>query len=504
VADADAANGAADRSAARWLGLLLFVTYAYFGGPPSWNENSRLDLTRSIVERGRLDIDPYHENTGDKARYEGRYYSDKAPGASVLAVPIYAGYVSRLRQTGRDLPATMVVPAAEAGAQAEDGDVLVNPSFRRALYLCNLSTNVIAGAALGAVYLLFLLQLGIGPRLAAGSAAALSLGTLVFPYSTMFYGHVLAAAGTFGAFALLWRAARAPASVRLSLLGAGALLGGATACELTAALAAGAVGVYGLVRVRSRTAILWLALGAAVPLVALLAYHAAAFGHPLRTGYAFVSRPEFAEGMSRGLMGIGWPRPGVLAAVLFGRSRGLLYVSPILLLAFVGLARGWLSRRHRPELLLASAVTSAYLLVSAGYYLWWGGAALGPRHFIVAIPFLALGLPFAVTEARRPFAVGVVFVVSLVVSIVNQTAATATAPAAPLVPDVLRDHVYRLLLVGAVPGASGAMNLGRLFGLRGLGSLVPLLVLWVLGAVALRSALPRTDGRAPSEGPDER
>lgn len=55
-----------------WLRALLISatllsSYAYFYESGGWNAQSRLDLTRAIVERRTINIDSYHENTGDKA-----------------------------------------------------------------------------------------------------------------------------------------------------------------------------------------------------------------------------------------------------------------------------------------------------------------------------------------------------------------------------------------------------------------------------------------------------
>src|SRR5207253_1799169 len=60
----------------------------YQGGGP--NQFSRFGLTVSLVEHGRVDIDDYHELTFDKAKKDGHYYCDKAPGLSLLAAPAYA------------------------------------------------------------------------------------------------------------------------------------------------------------------------------------------------------------------------------------------------------------------------------------------------------------------------------------------------------------------------------------------------------------------------------
>src|SRR5512146_1102428 len=64
------------------LSLILFLASAYFYQDPEWNGNSRLDLTRAVVEEGTVAIDAYQSlpqwDTNDKAFYNGHYYSDKA------------------------------------------------------------------------------------------------------------------------------------------------------------------------------------------------------------------------------------------------------------------------------------------------------------------------------------------------------------------------------------------------------------------------------------------
>ena len=42
----------------------------------------RFDLSAAIVDQGTLSIDAYASNTGDYALFNGRRYSDKAPGLS--------------------------------------------------------------------------------------------------------------------------------------------------------------------------------------------------------------------------------------------------------------------------------------------------------------------------------------------------------------------------------------------------------------------------------------
>ncbi len=84
------------------ISAVAFISYAYFYQGGGWNQNSRFDLVRAIVEQQTLRIDAYHDNTYDKAYYQGHYYSDKAPGLALLAVPAAALERPLLRAVGID------------------------------------------------------------------------------------------------------------------------------------------------------------------------------------------------------------------------------------------------------------------------------------------------------------------------------------------------------------------------------------------------------------------
>jgi serine/threonine protein kinase len=180
--------------------IAAFATYAYFVGPPAWNQNSRLALTRALVERGELTIDPDHFTTGDKSRRGDHFYSDKAPGASLLAVPAYAVYHGLRQLVGGEAPRAYITPLDPAAARRGDeldpearlpGDRLsYNQQFRLALYLSRLfSTSLLALAGVAALYLLALRQLA-GDRLAALTCAlTYGLATPALVYGAAFYGH---------------------------------------------------------------------------------------------------------------------------------------------------------------------------------------------------------------------------------------------------------------------------------------------------------------------------
>ena len=389
------------------LALAVFCTYAYFIGPPAWNQNSRLALTRALVEHGSTIIDPYHATTGDKSRRDGHFYSDKAPGTSLLALPAYALFYGATTLFGGELPEVRVVPldpAAELAGQQPDpearrpGDRLAyNQGHRTALYLCRLlSTSLLALAGLAALYLLARRQLARAPAVAL--TLVYGLATPAFVYSTALYGHQPCADLLLLALAGIILSART--GERRAGLVVGLCLGLAVACEYPAAVPAALLTGFALLRRGPRFAA-WVVLGGLPGAAVLAVYHHAAFGHPLKTGYDFVYLAEFAEGM-RVNYGIHRPDPQVLLELLFGRFRGLFYLAPVLLLAAWGLlaqalegAPEDMSKQTWPTRQVAwltCSVVGFYLALNSGYYMWDGGAALGPRHCVPMLPFLALGL----------------------------------------------------------------------------------------------------------------
>lgn len=70
--------------------LTFFFLYLFFVQWTTWDEQAIFDLTRAILDEGRLEIDTYHNNTGARIFYNEHYYSRRNPGLSFLALPIYS------------------------------------------------------------------------------------------------------------------------------------------------------------------------------------------------------------------------------------------------------------------------------------------------------------------------------------------------------------------------------------------------------------------------------
>lgn len=496
---------------------VVAISSLYFVQGGGWNQNSRYDLTRALVEDGSLRIDRFAHNTRDKSVRDGHFYSDKAPGLSFAAAPIFA--IARLVAPS---------PAERAPGPGE---------------LHALTWPLVGlGTALAAVLLAELMQaLGIGATAATLAALGWALGTHAAGYATLFLAHQLVAALLVASCTLLWFArGHADARRDAMLVAAGLLAAWAAISEYPVApLCLGLFGCACGVG-RTRGAVRFIA-GAVAPLALLAAYNTAAFGAPWRLGYSSLASPQFHAVIERGFFGLGLPDPRVLHELLVGEYRGILPLSPLLLLAIPG---AWAMWKHARGVALGCGLVVLYgLLFAASYTMWDGGASFGPRYLLpmlpALVPFVGAGVDRAFSLARPwrlPAAalVGVLFVASLTVC----TVCVSVMPEFPDVPDdgsplatflrapirhiafgaLAEDRVSEkaLLADGRMSFASlrsghddDAYNLGEALGLRGAASLLPLLGVWLVFAALLAVTLRRmateamsADTSAPAPSPD--
>jgi hypothetical protein len=357
--------------------LLVGVAYATMIQSFSWNQTSHYDLIRSL-DRGSTTIDQYQDNTGDKAFYNGHWYSARAPGVALFALPFYDG----LKAIGAEKVAR--------SSQAQHGE-------DEMIYLIGLWVNVLPG-------LLLLLLVGhIAERLQPGygavTAVILGLGTLTLPLSTLLFSHVFAAFLGFAAFALMfWERDGPPNPWLLGV--AGLAVGYAGASEYPLFFLALVLGLYLLSRRDSLTPrgvlsrVSAYVLGGLIGIVPLLLYNHYAFHSWTHLAYSNIPRQQ------KGFFGIGVPSLKVMATLLLD-SRGLLTISPVLAMGAIGT---WLlyKRGKRAEALTIAGICVCYVGYNSGYYLPFGGGFMGPRFLMTMLPFLALPIGLALKRYPGP------------------------------------------------------------------------------------------------------
>jgi hypothetical protein len=381
-----------------------------------WAQLAHYAQVRALGD-GQAQIDRWQWETGDKAWIDGHFYSVKSPGVAGLSLPFYAALkdtvgpelareaTANARQTRfpRWMPHTEI-PIENYGYSHERGVRIERQTEQGApmIWALTLIVAVIPG---------ILLLLGV--RWAAdriepgyGTAAAVTLGlaTILLTFASEYFSHVISAALGFGAFLLLMREREGPP--RLALVAAAGLLAGlGVTFEFQVGLVGVILFVYALARSsgRVRRAAAY-AAGAVAGAIPMLLFNLWAFGNPLKLAYGrAVDFPGFSGhdrlGLnSDGFFGITAPKLDSVWELLLS-SRGLLTLTPIIVMAVVGVI---LMRRRgpRPEANVILAVAGAYFLYNAGYWLPMGGGTPGPRFLIPALPFLALG--WAVAYRKLP------------------------------------------------------------------------------------------------------
>lgn len=370
---------------------LLFCYGYFFPRWAEWNQNSRMDLTLALVEQGTIRIDDYYENTGDYAVYGGHIYTDKAPGTSLLGTPTY--FVFRLLA---DTPPMRAILQRMSSSQAlsntlqEAGSGLLEQKvyFAAALYATTFVTIALPSALLGALLFGFLgrLMRPVAPRVML--VLAYGLATVVFPYSTVFYGHQPAAVMLFGAFYLLYRMRLREISQEW-LWAVGGLLGLAVLTEFPALFPLILLSLYAFWILDKKWQIIKIGLGG-LPFALILGwYNFTAFGSPLASSYKYLGR--FPEISNTGFLGFSQPSWEAVWGVTFSPYRGLFFLSPFLLLVLPGfwylLTRPAL-RAWRAETILWLTLLLAQLALLSAWYDWRGGFAIGPRNLLNILPFM--------------------------------------------------------------------------------------------------------------------
>jgi hypothetical protein len=489
-----------DRRTALVLGLLLLASFAYFYQAGGWNQNSRFALVRAILEHHSLSIDPYQDATYDRALWRGHYYSDKAAGVSLLAVPPTA--IARLLSR---------VVGVDAGSDR---------GVAWTSYVATVATSGVFTVLAAVLIFMVSRSWGFSQGAALFAATAFGVATPAWCYATLFMDHAVVA----GALMLAFGAAALGSDSFLTPWIVGLSAGFAVLCQIQAAPPAVLIGLFALSGSYRRG---WPSLkpfltrmcaGAAVMAIVFFAYNTAAFGSPLHIGYA--SEEGFDELRTAGIFGMSFPTACRMNEILFGSYRGILPLAPILAVMPIGLISLVGDERRRLPALTALGVAAYYFLWNASYYYWEGGWAYGPRHVVPALPLLALGLP-PLWDASKVW-MRALLVAGWICGTALTLVAVSTTPQppgftsdCPPVGDGLHRPVADLLWpafrdgdlalnnqsfttfradaskLRDHPELHAGWNLGEIVGLRGRASLLPLGAIWIAGCWILVTSARR-------------
>lgn len=375
------------------LVLAVVVIAGLLVHPYRAQQASRYTLTAAVVERGSVVLDDYEDVLGiDRAVRDGHVYSDKAPGQPMYAVPFFLA----------------------GKALGVEGATTPRVDRNLGLWWVTLVSSVVPAAAL--VVMMYRRARQEDDSRALLATGSIFLGTLLLPFSSLLFGHVMAAALLYGSYLLLVH----PSASSLRLILAGLLSGLAVTVEYTAMLGVLVLGVFALVRYQA--GVLKFVVGGIPAALALASYNWVAFGHPLVLSYQFSAFSEVTES-ARPLVSpfSSASLDNTLSLLIDGR--GLLVATPVVIVAVAG-AIWRLSKGKHPDAAVAFAMFAVFILLPIFWGNPWGGESPGPRYMTPAIPFLAVPLMWALAR-WRVLTMGVTGI-----SILTMVAATLTDPLA--------------------------------------------------------------------------
>jgi hypothetical protein len=439
------------------LFAILFAAYGYFHQGGGWNQNSRFDQVRAIVENHQLEINnfflyraqssaagtleitrlpppgnldltsiPPFANTFDVAIVAGKVYPNKPPGTVFLVVPAY-----------------WVIFTIES-ALGIDPDSWWTQTLN--FHLSTVFSVGLLTALGGAVFYLVLLRLF--PTLPGWCHVATTLiyglGTLVFPFATLLFDHGLLATISLGVFALLFIEDQGGFSgfrSGLSYFLAGILCGVSIVVNYSAILLVACLFVYGLWTAKNRWGYIpFGVVGFALPMLLLLWYHLVCFGDPFATANTHqFGMFQTEDAVLFGMLAL--PKLDIAYQLLFSIYRGLFFTSPVLLIALLGTAIAIYGGSRRREAILVASVFVVQLLLNSAFNGWHAGWSFGPRYLIPVLPFLCLML--APMFHRLPRLTGGLAIVSIALMLT----ATAVDPQVPIaVANPVKDHILKLAM----------------------------------------------------------
>ena len=348
--------------------VLMCVAVWHDGGR---NAASRFAMLRAMSTHCTFQINRYLDWTADWARTpDGRCYSNKAPGAALVAFPatwladrVLFAWNPELRRTEPPL-----------GYKTAVSVLFQVLPFSLAVLL--------AGQAL--------CRRGASHAALAFAGLSMLFANTASLFMNSYFGHGLTAW-------LLLGLALALIADRPALVGAFfgfALLSDYAVGMLTLPLLVGFFARRETWSQRWRRS-LYLTAGAAAPAALWVWYHTVCFGGPFTIALVYQNPVFQSEGVARGGLQAVWsvkPHWDVLWQLLFGASRGLLATQPWALVVYALLALQVLRRHaaHLPASLTILTLTGLPLLLwsNAGFSGWHGGWSAGPRYLSPILPLL--------------------------------------------------------------------------------------------------------------------
>jgi len=416
--------------------FLVFIFFIHWIG---WNENSNFDLTRAVTEEKRLEIDSYCNNTGDRAYYNNHYYSNKAPGISFLAAPIYSffnlfqNFTPQLFYPSSDTYITTNL-IARTVENVNPGSFILS-----SMVLITIFTSSLFSAL--TVILIYKISRYFTKKekYRILSSIIYGLGSLAFPYAIVFMGHAVGTFFAFLSFYLLFKAKHEKINEKKYFILAGLSSGFAIVCEYSTILIALAMVIF-VSSLKKKKELCLFVLSCVVGISPFLLYNYIISGNPFIPTISYDDPSIFP------------PTPVLLSPnfyiflrLLIFPYNGLFFYYPVFILSIIGLFLMY--KQHSLEAILISFLLISFLVLLSMYRDVFGSVSFGIRYLLPIIPFLMLPLIHVIKKIN----IKVVLILTLVSIFVNfmglQNLTSLAGSSEPWISQIYKDKISSFQII---------------------------------------------------------
>lgn len=391
--------------------FLIFVIFIQWTG---WVEDSYFALTRSIVDYNSLNIDEY-KNTFDRSFYNGHYYSNKAPGLSFLATPVYAvwkfiyynffpeGYIEDSKGSDESFIANY------------DIVVNINPGFfvLTSMILITVFTSCLFSALTAVLIYKISKYFTKKEKYRLIAVITYGLGSLAFPLATVFMGQSVGTFFGFLAFYLLFKVKKEKIKDNKYFILAGLAGGFAVVCEYMTVLILLGSFLYTFSFKKLKKSGFFF-LGLLIGLSPLLIYNLIILGSPFHLTLEYLD--PFPDRPKTNLLEVvsSLPNPFITLRLLFYPFNGLFFYYPILFVSLLGL--WFMKKEYKYEAILIFVLFFLFLLISSTHAQSIASSQFANRYLLPTIPFLILPLLYIFSRKNIKF-LSIILLISIFINI---------------------------------------------------------------------------------------
>jgi hypothetical protein len=389
--------------------LTFFIIYFLFIHWGGWYENSIFALTRAIVNEGGFEIDSFANQTSDRAFFNNHYYTDKAPGTSLLLIPVY-GLWKFIYYNG--FPYEFI----EKYSASNDYNIVwsnqnttiisyVNPGFF--IFMSMILITIFTVTLFTALTVVLIYKISEYFTKNENHRMLITiiygLGSLAVPSALSIYTHATATFFLFFAFFILLKIKKKELNNKNYFFIAGLLLGFAETVDFLSFLAAVPLVLYAIfsgIFKNKKNFIIFLIAGL-LGLLPLVLYNFSITGNFFEFVAKYTDRNIFSEVPENVFNSYGFlvPNIGVVFQILFGTYRGLFFYYPIFLLSLLGIYYG--IKSNKAEIITISIIFVLFIVANSLRITWHGGYTFGPRYLLLSIPFLTIPILFTFKDLKE-------------------------------------------------------------------------------------------------------